>query len=312
MFKSAVGLTLILSIPFVVTGRHALATADQGTDLDAFMESVMNRRDSNWQKLQQYVLEEREALDVTGPGGTRLYGFRRDYSWFIRHGYFIRSPLRSDGVTIPEDQRRKAEEDWMRQEKRREARAQRRADPNGEAEATAGGTPAETDDILRQWSEPRFVSAAYFLRFRFEPGHYALVGRDVLDGRSVLKIEYYPTELFREGRTRPNRRLRERDENIEARMNKVSVITLWIDSETRQILQYTFDDVDMDFLPGRSLVRVDDLQATMRMGEMFPSVWLPRTIAITFRLTSAAGPIDGQYTVDYHDYREATVTYEVR
>ena len=94
-------------------------------------------------------------------------------------------------------------------------------------------------------------------------------------------------------------------------MNKVALITLWIDSETHQILQYTFDDVDMDFLPGRWVARVDDLQATMRMAEMFPSVWLPRNIALTFRMTLAVGTIEGQYTVDYHDYREASVTYEV-
>ena len=44
------------------------------------------RRDDNWQKLRQYVLDERETLEVTGPGGVRLFGFRRDYSWFIRQG----------------------------------------------------------------------------------------------------------------------------------------------------------------------------------------------------------------------------------
>jgi hypothetical protein len=312
--RMAVALTLLLSVPFAPFDPRTLASNSQTTDLDAFMETVMKRRDLNWQKMQQYVLEERETFDLNGPGGARIFGFRRDYSWFIREGYFIRSPVQSDGVTISEDERRKAEEDWMRQEKRREARALRRAEREGEAEPEpiSSDAPERLEDVLKQWSEPRFVSAAYFMRFKFEPGRYALVGRETLQGRSVFKIEYYPAELFREGRTRPNRRLRERDEDIEAKMNKVSLITLWIDSETRQILQYTFDDVDMDFLPGRSLVRVDDMQATMRMGEMFPSVWLPSEIAMRVRLTSALGTIDGQYTVEYHDYREASVTYEVR
>ena len=57
------------------------------------MERVLARRDENWKKLQQYVLDERETLDLTGPGGARLYGFRRDYSWFMRDGIFVRSPL---------------------------------------------------------------------------------------------------------------------------------------------------------------------------------------------------------------------------
>jgi hypothetical protein len=160
--------------------------------------------------------------------------------------------------------------------------------------------------------EPAFVSHAYFLRFRFEPNRYALAGRETLDGRRVLRIEYYPSELFREGRTRPNRRVRDREEDIEDKMNKVSLVTLWVDPEAHQILQYTFDDIDMDFLPGRSLARVDDVKATMRMGQPFPGIWLPRDIEMRFRMTIATGAFDARYLVQYHDYRQADVTYKVR
>ena len=115
--------------------------------------------------------------------------------------------------------------------------------------------------MLRNSLEPQFVSAAYFLRFKFEPGHYALAGRERLNDRDVLRIEYYPAQLFNEGRTRPNKRARDRDDEIEEKMNKVSLITMWIDPSEHQILQYTFDNIDMDFLPGRSLVRVDEMKA---------------------------------------------------
>jgi hypothetical protein len=160
--------------------------------------------------------------------------------------------------------------------------------------------------------EPAFVSYAYFLRFRFEPNHYALVGREAIDGKPVLRIEYYPSELFREGRTRPNRRVRDRDEDIEDKMNKVSLVTLWVDREAHQVLQYAFDDIDMDFLPGRTFARVDDVKATMRMGQPFPGVWLPKDIEMRFRMTLAAGAIGARYLVEYHDYRQADVTYKVR
>jgi hypothetical protein len=40
------------------------------------MARVLERRDDNWKKLQQYVLEERETLQVIGPGASPLYGFR--------------------------------------------------------------------------------------------------------------------------------------------------------------------------------------------------------------------------------------------
>jgi hypothetical protein len=88
-------------VPAVVTSRGSQS------DLDAFMSRVLARRDENWKKLQQYVLEEDERLRVTGPDGARVFGFAREYTWFIREGYFIRSPLKFDGVTIPEADRRR-------------------------------------------------------------------------------------------------------------------------------------------------------------------------------------------------------------
>ena len=293
-----------------------------GTDLDQLMERVLARRDENWKKLRQYVLDERETFDLAGPGGARLYGFRRDYTWFLREGVFIRSPLRADGVTLSDEQRRKAEADWLRREKRRSER--RAADVTRTAGDAPAATPAPEPDpaapaqpsndatVSATSIEPAFVSWAYFLRFKFEPNHYALAGREELDGRPVLKIEYYPTALFTEGRTRPNRRARDRDADIEEKMNKVSMVTLWVDRDRHQILQYTFDDIDMDFLPGRFLARVDDVRATMRMAQPFPDVWLPRDIEMRFRMALAVGPVDARYRVEYHDYRQADVTYKIR
>src|SRR5688500_18230602 len=82
------------------------ATPHAQSDLDALMERVLARRDENWKKLQQYLLNERETLEVVGPGAARLYGFRREYVWFPRDGVFIRSPLTADGVAIDEAERR--------------------------------------------------------------------------------------------------------------------------------------------------------------------------------------------------------------
>jgi hypothetical protein len=293
------------------------------TDLDAFMEKVIARRDDNWKKLQQYILDERERFQLTGPDGGRLYGFDRDYTWFIREGYFIRSPLKADGVRISEDERAKYERRWMEREKAREKGRDRvtgvSVGPTSPSvqrdrvEAPSPDAPPErVEDVLKQSLEPRFVSAAYFLRFKFDPGHYALAGRERLADRDVLRIEYYPSKLFSEGRTRPNRRARERDDQIEEKMNKVSLVTLWVDPTQHQIIQYTFDNMDFDFLPGRSIVRVDDIRAAMRMAQPFPDVWLPHAIDMYFRMTMAIGSIDAKYEVAYADYRLAEVTTRIR
>ena len=50
--------------------------------------------------------------------------------------------------------------------------------------------------MLRQSRQPDFIDSAYFLRFKFEQGKYALVGRETFDGQDVLRIEYYPARLF--------------------------------------------------------------------------------------------------------------------
>jgi hypothetical protein len=156
------------------------------------------------------------------------------------------------------------------------------------------------------------VSAAYFMKFTFDAGHYALAGRESYEGRDVLRIEYYPTRLFAEGRTRPNRKLREKDDQIDEKMNKSALVTLWVDPARNQILRYDFDNIDMDFLPGRSLARLEGLEATMRMAQVFPDVWLPTTIEVRFGMAMAAGVVDARYAVEYKDYRRADVSTRIR
>jgi hypothetical protein len=311
----------LLCLAVLGTGLWRPAVAAQ-TDLDAFMERVLARRDDNWKKLQQYVLEEKEAFDLTGPGGLPLWGMRREYAWFIRSGIFVRSPVKANGVALSEADRRKAEDEWLKRETRREERRRRRAEKEkegievkDEATTTAADLPSNMDDMLKQGSDPQFVSSSYFLKFRFEKGHYALAGREKVDDRDALKIEYYPgTGLFNDGKTRPNKRVRDQaaEDEIEAKMNKVSLVTLWVDPTTNQILQYTFDDIDMDFFPGRALVRISDLKATMRMGQPFPDVWLPRSIDMHFGMTLAVGAVDATYRVDYLNYKQANVTYKIK
>ena len=128
----------------------------------------------------------------------------------------------------------------------------------------------------------------------------------------MLKIEYYPSKLFDEGRTRPNKELRKRDVEIQTKMNKSALVTLWIDPAEHQILKYDFKNVDLDFLPGRWLIHLDGMNAAMEMGQPFPSVWLPRSLRIGVDVTLATGEIDGRYAVDYYDYKLATVATKVR
>jgi hypothetical protein len=297
-------------------GRTATPSED-ASDLDQLMARVLSNRDENWKKLQQYILDETQTMVFTGPGDVRLWGGQREYRWFPREGFFIQSPTRVDGVTISDAERKRAEDRFLRREQAREKRrAEIRREQGTDAGADAGEPTAESvGDVLRQTVEPQFVSSAYFLRFKFDEGQYALVGREQVLGRDVLRIEYYPTRMFTDDPDDDRRRRRrseqeekqrsETDLRIERQMNKVAKATLWVDPTLNQILQYQLHNMDMDFLPGRSILRVDEMNASMRMSEPFPGVWLPSSVEVRAGFMTALGRVAGRYDVTYADYRLA-------
>lgn len=322
------GLGVVAVAGCVAATLAAPAPARAQSDLDEFMARVLARRDDNWKRLQQYILDEHETAQVAA-GGLRLFGLRREYTWFIKDGFFVRSPVRFDGVTLSDEERRRYEAEWVEQERAREAGAAKDEGASGPVEKP----PDDLGDLLRQTREPRFVSAAYFLRFKFEPGRYAFVGRESFAGRQVLRIEYYPERLFgpddpdsgdatspaKADTARPDADVpeeRDADDELEKTMerkaNKVALITLWVEPETHQIVKYTFDNVGLDFLPGRWLVRLDSGRASMRMKEAFPGVWLPEGIDAHVAIKLAAGTFTVGYDLAYRNYRQADVKVQVR
>ena len=309
---------LLLLLTFAFSTR-SIAQSDSG-DLDAFMSRVLARRDDNWKRLQQYVLGETERFELRGPGAVLLYGREREFTWYIRDGVFVRSPVAVDGAAVGEHERLTYENEWLAREKRRDADGRQ---ATGDAPAPAAhDTPRSGDEgptLARLVREPRFVSAAYFLKFKFEPGRYAFVGPDQVGGHRVLRIEYYPTRLYgddhdpgppADGGTRSKEQ--EQEARLERQMNKVALITLWVEPGAHQIVRYTFENVGWDFLPGRSLVRIDDVSATMEMSQPFAGVWLPGEIRGHGAVTLANGTYEVRYRTSYSDYREADVKVKIR
>ena len=312
MCSRSVCLLLTFGVSLVVmTGAGPVSAQN---DLDAFMRQAVARRDDNWKKLQQYVLDEREQLEVRGPQRVPIWGERREYTWYIREGLFVRSPLKFNGVTIGEDERRKFEADYLARQQRRERRARDRAPDAPPEEAPRDIT--DVDGLLRQTREPQFISSAYFLRFKFEEGKYALAGRETIDGREVLRVEYYPARMFggtdrRRTGKEPSDKDKARDAAFQRMMNKVALVTLWVEPKAHQIVKYTFDNVGFDFLPAQWLVHVSDLKATMTVGQPFPDVWLPTSMELNLAMTVAIGQLDLRYGLEYRDYRVPSVTSKI-
>jgi hypothetical protein len=325
--------------------RTANGQTQAPSDLDALMATVLQHRDENWRRLHDYVLREKEAFSLDGPGRARLYGSEREYTWYQREGYLIRSPLRFNKVTLGETERRTYEDKWLTEEKEREEQHVKKAAAKAQEHRSAE-EPAVMDvqSFIREGGEPRFISEAYFLEFKFEPGNYYLAGRETIENREVLRVEYYPRRLFndeddeRRDREREQERQRERERareqgqkgekgakgdrkgdrerkielDVENKLNKVALITLWVDPAVRQIVKFTFENVDFGFLPGRWLVRVGDVKATMVMGQPFPDVWLPREMLFEGDVTLAAGRFEARYTREYYDYRQGETRARIR
>jgi hypothetical protein len=310
-------------------------------ELDVFMQKVLARREVNRKTLEQYILDETESFEILGPGRWPLYRTKRDYTWYVRDGMHVRSPVRFNGVKIAEDARERYEARWIRREReRQERKAKNDKDGKDDKESSdvsittegvqvnVGGTPMPT--------EPRFVSEAYFMDFKFEAGNYYLAGRERLEGHEVLKIEYYPTKMFGDDERRESRSEEQEDGNqkpapkpdpkdekrdrqrkqveneIERRMNKTALITLWVDPAEHQIVKYTFDNVWLDFLPASWMVKIDDIRASMTMGQPFPGVWLPRELNIHSGITLANGSYEGGYERKFEEYRLAEVATKMR
>ena len=108
----------------------AAGAQDEDNELDRFMERVLEQRERNAAVRLQYVLDERSQFRLSGPGGAALWGFRGEYTWYERDGFFVRSPVRIDGVTIDDSRRREYEARWLeREQRRRERRREERGSP---------------------------------------------------------------------------------------------------------------------------------------------------------------------------------------
>ena len=286
-------------------------------ELDAFMAQVLMRRDENWKKVEQYILDEQERVEFRGPAEILLWGAEREYMWYPRDGFFVRSPVRFNGVAISEGDRERYEQNFLRRTKERDEREKQRG---RETEGTADVAPSDIQSLIQQTREPQFVSSAYLLKFKFEGGRYALVGRETIDKQQVLRIEYYPTRLFSDdpdtraaaranqvtgAKSKPESNKDAYGGEMQRLMNKVSRVTIWVEPNQKQIVKYTFENVSLDFLPASWLVRVTELRANMTMTEAFAGVWLPERIDVLGSFVLAPGPFSVSYDIQYSGYREA-------
>ena len=244
-------------------------------ELDTFMARVLEKREINWESLHGYVFNEVETLELKGLAIAALANFRRDYVWFVRDGYLVRSPVRANGVAVPRAEQTAYEEQWLKKKER---------------------------DSLERDS---------FFKFKFEPGRYLFAGRKKFEGREAAVVEYYPRP-DRSKDEEPKDRWERKGQRIEEQFYKTSRVTMWIAPEEHQILRFTFDNVGLDFLPFSWIVRMDELSASMTMHKPLGDAWLPREIRASGNIVTAAATLSARYSREFSDYAKTDVRVKLR
>ena len=251
--------------------------ARAGNEIDRLVQAVFdNRHAGEWRRLGDFVLRETLAVAIETTSDSPLAGFRRmrEYEWYVRDGWAIRSPVRVDGVAIGEARRHGYEQDWLREERRRRAPPLDAGDPD---------------------PEPRFVTDFhYFLEWDLEPGDCYFVRREKAAGRDAVRIECYPTGPL----------LEVAGDRIDRGIRKTSMLTLWVDAEARRIVKYAFENSGLDFLPFRWLLRADGFLAALELAPV-GGVWMPARMTLSARITTARGELEVTVTQQFFEYREA-------
>ena len=264
-------------------------------DVDAFMEKALAKREINWQATYDYVFNEVEKLSLRGAEIAALQSFEQEYTWYVRDGYLVRSPWSANGVEVGREEREAAELAWIA-------------------------------DVERDEGNARIQRDSFF-DFEFEPGNYLFAGREMFEGREVVRIEYYPTRaVFSDDDDEPpgdragdGRRRRPDDEDEEGEDDafdeerighmfaKTSRVSMLILPEEYQIIHWTFENVGFEFLPYRWLVRLDELYASMTMDQPIEGVWLPREIRAAAKASTASFALEVEYSRLFGDYKEPAV-----
>ncbi len=269
------GNTLYAILIFIVLGKSSSAQGETERDLDAFMSKVLEKREVNWEALHGYVFSETETLAIKGINLPPTFNFKREYVWIVRDGYLLRSPVRVNNVKVSKEEQAAEEEEWVR--KRKDKRH---------------------DSLERD----------AFFDFKFEPGSYLYAGKKMFQGREVVAIEYYPSK---KSQARGPDKKDDEDE-YERMFEKTILVTLLVEPKEHQIVHITFDNVGMDFLPYRWLVRLEELRASMTMDKPLGDVWLPKSIMAAGSLQTANTTLSVKYNREFYDYGKTDVRVKLR
>jgi hypothetical protein len=264
-----------MALLLLTSSSAVSAVPTQNSEIDDFMEKVLEKREINWSELYDYVFSETIKLDFAGMEIAAIESFEHEYTWFVKDGYLVRSPYRLNGVEVSAEERAEYEQEWL-------------------------------DDMQEGGNDARIERDSFF-GFEFEPGNYFFAGREEFEGREVMRIEYYPKNMFSDEDEEFDEESDEEEDEFERAFDKTSLVTMLILPEEHQIVKITFDNIGLEFLPGRWLVQVEEIKASMIIDMPIEGVWLPRIMEATGRISTASGRLSIDFSREFYDYKQTEV-----
>jgi hypothetical protein len=271
-------LVLVQIVAFLLSNSVAgspktLSAESSANDLDAFMAKVLKKRAIDRDRLNDYICSEAEGFEINDEKIAALESFRREYIWFVRDGYFVRSPVLINGVKVSAEEQKVAEDEWIKNQKQGK----------------------------RGYNN---LNRESFFGFKFEPGRYLYAGEQQFEGRKVLVIEYLP-QIDKEHKP-------EIKGNIANALEKSVLVTMLIIPEEHQIVRMTFDNVSLDFLPARWLIRLNEMKASLVMDKAVGDVWLPREVSVHGSLSTANMDLVAKYSMKFFSCHKTDVKVKLR
>jgi hypothetical protein len=99
----------------------------------------------------------------------------------------------------------------------------------------------------------------------------------------------------------------EKKYNLIQSLEKSLLVTMLIVPEEHQIVKLTFNNVGLEFLPARWLLRINDIKASIIMDKPLNDVWLPINISAYGSLSTAAFNLTAHYSREFYSYQKTDV-----
>lgn len=275
------------------------------SEIDKFMEKVLDKRKNNWDQLYNYIFTEKDTFKLIGNiENPAAQAYTGEWHWRVKEGFMVRSPYKINGVEVSQEEREKAEAAWIKERKKQKENDERKE---------KGLAPLEDENEESDEDEAGEDSREVFFGMNTKKGSFFFAGKTVIDGLELVIVEYYPQEMIkvkdkRKKKSDDEDKQKKAEENrLKKGLNNATKVTFYIKADEHQIIQMVLSIRELDFLPARWLFHFNGIEAKMRWDKPLGDIWMPVEITANGSASMAVGKILLKYKKEFIDYRKTQV-----